>query len=150
MRKRRSVEERALMKEVSVSIKKVASEVRAKIRKGLDKDCVGQSITWGTSDTTYVRVVFMNVRRRKTMILEVVIGNFLLAAVTRGAGKPGLRERDAAALDKLVKEAPGLLVDSFKNAVSDLLSCGDPFHQIKDLLDSSRIGSWGRSDEVLS
>ncbi len=148
--KRKSKEERALLKAMSASIKKVAAQVRAKIKRGLDPSLAGSSITWGASDTTYVRLVFYTIKRRKTMLLEVVIGNFMLASVSRGAGKPGIKERDVAALDKFVKEAPGLLVDGFKSSVADLLSCGDPLYAMQDLMNSSSIGGWKKHDKALS
>ncbi len=145
---RKSKEELALLKAISASVRKVAAQVRAQIKKGLDPDLVGASITWGTSGRTYVHLAFHTARRRKIMLLEVVIGDFLLASVKRGAGKPGVTERDIAALDKFVKESPGLLVDGLKDSVADILSCGYPFRDVQALLNSSRIGSWKKHDKA--
>lgn len=122
-------EKRALASLIRKRMTRVSGEVRKHISEGLNPEHAASSTNWEFSKDSYVHAIFTC----DMLILRVVIGDFLLAEVKRGAKRPGIRKADLRALEKLVKEGPALLVESLSSAIETVFNCGNVYEEIMAL-----------------
>jgi hypothetical protein len=119
-------EKRLLASSIRKRMTRVSKEVQKLIDEGLDPGSAASSTNWSVSKDSYVHVIFTC----DMMILRIVIDDFLLAEVKRGAKRPGVRKADLKALEKLVKEGPALLVDGLSKAIETIFNCGNVYEDI--------------------
>ncbi len=123
-------EKRALAAVIRKRMIKVSREVRKHVEAGLNPENAASGTRWEFSTNSYVHAVFTC----DMLILRVVIDDFLLAEVKRGAKRPGVRRADLKALEKLVKLGPELIVGSLSAAIETVFNCGEAYGEIVDLI----------------
>lgn len=135
--KKMSKHERDLKRVFRGSFSEVAAEVKRFIRDGVGEN-IGVGTTWSLSNETFVHAVFQH----GSFHLRIVIGDTLVAESKRGARRPGIRESDLTALNTMVKLGPSLLVERFSVALKEVLNCGDPIEEVRNLLENSEVFPW--------
>jgi len=130
----------ALLRSVRWSFRKVAAEARREIKRGIPPEVAGVGTSWSLSNTTYLHIS----ATKDELWLRAVVQNYTVAEVRRRARRPGIRESDLRALKAFETEGPGLVVSAFVNSTKEVLGCGDPYVEMKEVLSHITVQPWSR------